>query len=173
MQAVEAREGHHAHCALAAQQAKQIRTHNRRAGGKLRRDHRAPVGPVIPGEEVSGEAVGQREQQQRNSRYPGGFTRLLIGAVEECLGHMQHHHHDHHAGAPVVQAAHEPAARDFRQDVAQAVVRIAGGRRVIEGQQRASEGLHQKQEQRHTAENLVPAARCRYLLVEEIANRGL
>ena len=146
MQAVEARKGHHANFTLAAQQAKQIRTQNRRAGGKLRRDYRAPVRPVVPGQQVSREAVRQREKEQDNSRHPGGLARLLVSAIEECLGHVQHHHHDHHAGAPVVQTAHEPAARDFRQDVAQAVVRVARCRRVIEGQQRAGEGLHQKQE---------------------------
>ena len=72
-----------------------------------------------------------------------------------------------------MQAAHQPPAGDLGQDVAQAVVGIAGRGRVVEGQQRAGEGLHQKQEQRHAAEHLMPAARRRNLLVEEIADRGL
>ena len=86
---------------------------------------------------------------------------------------MEHHDHDHHAGAPVVQPAHHAAAGQFGQDVAQAVVRVAGRGRVVEGQQRAGERLHQEEEHRHAAEHLMPAARGRNLLVEELAHRGL
>ena len=171
MQPVKSRERHHADRALAAQQAREVRPEHGRLRGDLRGHHRAPVGAVVPGQQVAGEPVRQRQQQQHHADHPGGLARLLVRAVQEDLHHVQHHHHDHHAGAPVVQAAHQAPAGEFGQDVAQAVVGVAGSGRVIEGQQRAGEGLHQEQEHRDAAEHLVPAARRRNLLVEKLPDR--
>ena len=85
---------------------------------------------------------------------------------------MEHDDHDQHAGAPVVQAAHEAAGCDFRQDILEAVVSLARRRRIVEGQQYAGKRLHQEQEQGYAAKYLVPSARGWDLLIEEIADRG-
>ncbi len=173
MQSVKPRKRHHAHRAFAAEQALQVGTQHRRLPRNLRRDHRSPIGPVVPRQQVPGKPVSQREQQQYNPDHPGGLARLLVGPVQENLHHVQHHHHDHHAGAPVVQPAHQPSRRQFRQDVAQAVIGIARGGRVVEGQQRSGECLHHEQEHGDAAEYLVPPARRGNLFVEELAHRRL
>jgi len=64
---------------------------------------------------------------------------------------MDHHHHNHHAGAPVVQAVNQPAARDLGQNVLDAVVSVAGSGGVIEGQQDAGESLHHEEEHGNAA----------------------
>ena len=80
---------------------------------------------------------------------------------------MQHDDNDDHAGAPVVQTAHESAGRDFGEDVTEAVVGFARRRRVIERQHDAGEKLDQNQKQRDAAEDLMPAARGWDFLIEE------
>src|ERR1019366_7088286 len=65
------------------------------------------------------------------------------------------------------------AGGQLRQDVAQAVVGVARGGRVVEGQQRARECLHQEEKHGDAAEDLVPAAGCRNFFVEELADRTL
>ena len=173
VQSVEPRKRHHADGAFAAQQARQVRAQHRRLRRDLRGDHGPPVCPVVPRQQVAGESVSQGEQQQHHSHHPGGFARLLVRPVQEDLHHVEHHHHDDHAGAPVVQPAHQPAGGQFRQDVAQAVIGIARRGRVVEGQQRAREGLHHEQEHGDAAEYLVPAAGGWNLFVEELAHRTL
>src|SRR6266516_3659959 len=86
---------------------------------------------------------------------------------------MEHDHHDHHARAPVMEAADEPPAGQLGQDVAEAVIGVAGSRRVIEGEQRSGERLRQKQENRDAAEYLVPPARRRDLLVQKVPDGGV
>src|SRR5690349_15067642 len=73
----------------------------------------------------------------------------------------------------MVQPADQPAACELGENVAQAVVSLARRGRVVEGQQRAGEGLGQEQKDGHAAEDMTPAARCRNLLVEEIADGRL
>src|ERR1035438_7118771 len=73
----------------------------------------------------------------------------------------------------MMQPADEPAARNLRQDIAQAVVGFSGRGRVVEGQQDAGERLREEQEYRDAAEYLVPAARRRNLFIEELAHRRL
>src|SRR5262249_14280612 len=98
---------------------------------------------------------------------------LLVRAPEEHLHHVQHHHDDHHAGAPVMEAAHQASGGELGEDVAKAVVCVTWRGRVVERQEGSGEGLGQEQEHRHAAEDLVPAARGGDVFVEKLADGGL
>ena len=112
----------------------EIGPQKRNLAGDLRGDDRSPISAVVPGQEISGQAVSQGEQEQNHAHHPGGLAGFLIGPEEEDLRHVEHHHHNHHARAPVVQAVDQAAPRDLGDDVLQAVVSIAGSGRVIEGE---------------------------------------
>ena len=86
---------------------------------------------------------------------------------------MQHDYYNQHAGAPMMQAADQAAASDFGEDVAQAVIGVAGRGRVVKCQQRAGERLYQKEEDGDAAEDLMPAAGGRNLFVQKVADGGL
>ena len=173
MQAVESGEGHHADGAFPAEQPREIRPDQRSLRRDLRRDHGAPIGAVVPRQQVSGQSVRQRQQQQDDADHPGSLARLFVSAVQEDLHHMEHDNHDHHAGAPMVQPADQASAGEFRQDIAEAVVGVPGCRRIIKRQQGARERLRQEQENGHAAEDLMPAARGGNVFVEEMADRSL
>ena len=102
VQTIEAGEGDDADRAFAAEQAGEIRPEQRGLGCNLGHYHGAPVGAIVPRQKITGEAIGQCEQEQRHAEDPGGFARLLVGAIEEDLDHVEDNHHDDHAGAPVV-----------------------------------------------------------------------
>ncbi len=173
MQSIEARECDHSDGAPAAQEAGQIGADHRRLARDLRGHHRPPIGAVVPREQVARQPVRQGDEQQHHPDHPGGLARLLVRAVEKDLHQVEHHDDDHHTGAPMVQAADETAARNLGQDVTQAVVGVAGRGRIVEGQKGPGERLHQEQEDSHTAEYLVPAARCGDLFIQELADRRL
>src|SRR5262245_61268219 len=85
---------------------------------------------------------------------------------------MYDHHHNHHAGAPVMEPANQPSAGQLRDDVSQAVISVTRRRRVVESQQDAGEGLKHEKEHGHAAEHLMPAARGRDVLVQEVLDSG-
>ena len=145
VQAIKTRKSNHAHVARAAQQTGEVMSQDRSLCRDLRSNHGSPIGSVVPGQKISRQPVGQREQQQKNTRNPSGLSRFLVSAIKKDLDHVHHHHHDHHAGAPVVEAANQPAGGQLSEDIAQTVVGIARSRRIVECQQRAREGLHQEQ----------------------------
>ncbi len=66
------------------------------------------------------------------------------------------------------RAADERTARQFRHDVLHAVVRFAGGGRVIKRQQSAGENLNHEEKHRHAADDLVPAGGGGNVFVEEV-----
>lgn len=95
---VEAREGHRADgSAVAAEQSQNVRARARRERGDLRRDHGAPIGAIVPGQKVSGEAVSQGDQQQDAAHHPGGLARFFIRAPDKHLHQVQHDDDDHKA----------------------------------------------------------------------------
>ena len=173
MQAVKTRERDHTHGSIAADEPGHVGTGQGRLAGDLGCDDGAPIGAVVPGQEIARQTVGERKQQQHDAGHPGSFARLFIRSIHEHLDHVKHHHHDQHAGAPVVETADETTAGQLGEDVSQAVVGVAGGRRVVERQQDTGEGLDEEEEQRNAAENLAPTAGSGDLLVEEIADGGL
>ena len=173
VESIKACEGHHTDLARTTHQSLHIGAYHWRQSGQPRGHHSAPIGPIVPGQEVSGKAVRQRHQQQHHAYHPGGLARLLVGAIQKYLDHVQHHHHDHHAGAPVMEPANQPARCQFGEDVSHAVIGIARRRRVVERQQGARKCLGHEQEDRHAPEHLVPPAGGRDLFIEELADSGL
>ncbi len=62
MHTVEPGKGDYADLAFSTQKAAQIGPDNRRLAGNLRRDHCSPIGAVVPGQQITGQPVGQGQQ---------------------------------------------------------------------------------------------------------------
>ena len=139
----------------------------------MNRNDGRPVRAIVPGQQVSGKPIGERQQQQHYAHHPRGFARFFIRAPEKHLPHMEHHHDDHQARAPVMQASNHLAAGQFGNDVAKAVIRLTRSRRVVQREQNSGGDLHQKCEHRHAAQNLMPARGVRNILVQKMIYRGL
>ena len=72
---------------------------------------------------------------------------------------MQDGQHHHGAGAPVMQAADQPAAHDILADEIDRVVGMVGRRDVVHRQERAGDGLDGEDEHRGAAEGVEPGHR--------------
>ena len=94
MQREEPRKCDHSNAVFPAQQTREIRTQQRGSGGNIRRHDGTPVGTVVPGEQVTGQPISQRQQQQDDADHPGGFARFFVSAEQKDLGHVEHDDHD-------------------------------------------------------------------------------
>ena len=122
-------------------------------------DGQAPVGVRVPAEDLAGEEHAQRAEEQEDAQDPGQLARVLVGPVQEDLGHVGQHHHDHARPGVVVQRPQEPAERLLVVQVEQALVRLVGGRHVDQRQADAGDDLDHEQRHRGAAEDVPPAHR--------------
>ena len=81
------------------------------------------------------------------------------------MQHVQDDDADHHAGTPMMEAAHEASGGEFGEDVAKAAVRFTCGWRVVQGEHDAGEDLDKEQEHGDAAEDLMPTAGSRNIFV--------
>ena len=84
---------------------------DRHAPGHRPADRQAPVGVRVPAEDLAGEEHAQGAEEQEHAQDPGQLARVLVGPVQEDLGHVHQHQHDHARPGVVVQRPQEPAQR--------------------------------------------------------------
>ena len=135
----------------------QRRSDDRRAGGDRRADPEPPVGVLVPPEDLPGEGHAERAQEQENAGDPGQLTRVLVGAKEEDLQHVQRHHEDHPIGAPEMDGAQIRAERRLIVQVLKALVRLVGRGDVHERQADAGGDLKREERERRAPEDVPPA----------------
>ena len=104
-------------------------------------DRGCPISPLVPGEQVAGEAHAQGEQEQEHTGDPGELTWIFISAKVKRAQHMEEDDQHHEAGTPVMDAADQPAIADTGHDVLDAVVGMVGGGDVINGEHDAGDTL--------------------------------
>src|SRR5437660_1167799 len=119
MHSVKARECDDSDIAGGGEQTTDIRTDDGHCRADLRGDNGTPVRAIVPGQQVPGQTIAKSEQKEYATHNPGAFARLLVSTPEKNLGHMQDHDADGHAGAPVMQPAHQPPTGNLSEDVAQ------------------------------------------------------
>ena len=104
-------------------------------------DRQAPVGVRVPAKNLPGEEHPQREQQQADAHDPGQLARILVGPVQEDLGHVRQDHDDHARPGVVVQCPQEPAQRLLVVQVKQTLIGLIGGRHVDQRQADSGDDL--------------------------------
>ena len=139
---------------------RKVRPQHRRLAGDLRGDDRAPVRPVVPRQQIPGQARSQASAAAAPPPHPGGLARasytLPTGTPAPCATPT----------TTIIMLAPQwcsarisaPPGR-LRHDVAQAVVRVASVRDVVEGQhQRPVNACTMNRNIGDAAEHLVPPA---------------
>ena len=81
VQSKESGKGDHTNAVFPSQQSRYVGTQQRCLAGNPRRDHRSPVGAVIPRQQISSESIGQGQKQQGNAHAPTGFPRLFVSTI--------------------------------------------------------------------------------------------
>ncbi len=125
--AEEARQGHCAQISPAAQDAVDKWSDKWHRAGDLCADCGRPIGSLVPGQQVAGEAHAQGGQQQHHTGDPGQLARVFISRKKEGAQHMAENNDHHQGSAPVVDAADQPAEGHIVHDVLDAVVSMVGG----------------------------------------------
>jgi hypothetical protein len=72
-------------------------------------DAKTPVGVLIPAQHLPGKRHAQSAQHQYHAGHPGDLARILVGAKEKNLRHVQQHDADHEIRSPIVHGAHKPS----------------------------------------------------------------
>ena len=115
-----------------------------------------PISPLVPWEQVTGEAHAQGEQEQEDACDPGELSRVFISAEIIGAQHVKEDSKYHQAGAPMMNASDKPAEADSGHDVLNAIVGMIGGGDVVDGEHYASDALEGEKEQAGTAEGEPP-----------------
>ena len=113
----EALQGERAQVRAAAQGFQDEVADEGHAAGDLRADRGRPVGLLVPGQQVAGEAHAQREQQQADADQPGQLAGIFVGGGHEHPQHVDEDHDHHQRRAPVMDAADQPAEGDTVHNV--------------------------------------------------------
>jgi hypothetical protein len=154
--AVEAGQGDSRQFLAAAQGAQEEGPDGGSHAGDAGADGRRPERLLVPGQQVTGEAEAEHQQQQEDAGDPGHFPGELVAAGEDHPQQMQHRQDHHGAGAPMVKASNEPPGGDLGRDELDAVVRVIGGRHVVHRQQDSGHDLIDGDEQGGAAEGVQP-----------------
>ncbi len=131
-------------------------THDRDHGADLGADDRCPVGPLVPRQEIAGEAEGEGHQQEHDTGQPGHLARVLVGAVDDHAHHVQDDEQDHGARTPVVKAADQPPQGKVVGDVFDAGVGLLGIGHVVQRQQDPGGELQDHRKERGAAQGVGP-----------------
>ena len=157
--------------------AAQHQRDNRRPGdghaaGDRGADPETPVGVLIEAHDLSGKRHAERRQQQEDADDPGQLARILVGAEQKDLRHVDEDDRDHEVRSPSVQRANEPAERDLMVQRLQAAPRLVGGWHVHHREENAGRELQAEDDQRGAAEDVPPAGRvARHRMFRGVADR--
>ena len=142
------------------------RGRRRAGGGDVVGDDRGPVGALVEGQQVAGQAHHQGEDQQHHADHPVELARVLVGAEEEGPPHVEEDQDDHHRGAPLVHPADELAEEDVVGQVGDRPVGLGRRGRVVHRQEDAGDRLDDEGEQGRRAERVEPVGPLRHLAEE-------
>ena len=163
---VEAGQRRPSELGAATQEVGQVGADQRPGAGDVHAHHRGPEGALVERQEVAREAHHHGQDQQHDADHPVELARVLVGAEDEGARHVEPDQDDHHAGAPLVHAAHELAEEDVVRQVGDRRVGLGRGRRVVHRQEDAGHRLHGEREQRRRAQRVEPVGALRNLPVE-------
>ena len=131
----------------------------RDAAGDRRADPEPPVRVLIEAQDLAGEGHAERHRSRKHADDPGQLARILVGAEQEHLHHVDEHDRDHEVRAPAVQRAEEPAERDLVVQGLQAAPGLVRRRHVDERQADAGHELQAEDDQRGAAEDVRTSSR--------------
>ena len=141
----------------AEQQVHHLASQQRRAPHDRRADAEAPVGVLIEAQHLAGERHPEGAEEQEDAGDPGQLARVLVGAEEEHLRHVDAHHGDHEVRAPAVHRAQVPAERLLVVQHLEALPGAGGRGHVDRRQADAGDHLDHEQDERSAAEDIPPA----------------
>src|SRR5262249_42035166 len=115
-----------------------------------------PVGVLIKPQYLPGKRHPQRHQKEEDSDDPGQLSRVLVGAEEENLDHVNQNDRQHEVRAPTVERADEPAGGDLLIQSLQAAPSLAGRWDVDDRQQNAGDKLQDERRQSGATKDVKP-----------------
>src|SRR3984893_7705215 len=134
------------------QQVPRVGAGDRRVLGHVGADGDGPDGELVPGQQVTGKAQQQRDQQQQGAHAPVELARLLVGAGQKDARHVQPDGDHHRVRRPAVHVADDAAEGDDELQVAHVLVGGVGSGDVIEHQEEPGDGQHDEEEEGQSAE---------------------
>ena len=102
--------------------------HNRGANAQ------SPIGVLIESQHLACKGHAERHQQKHDAEHPRQLTRILVGAEQEDLHHVDQDDGHHEIRAPAVQGSNEPSQGDVVIEDLQAVPGFPRGRHIDESQ---------------------------------------
>ena len=144
MQAVKASQGRLAHTLTTSKELDHEVTNHWNSRRNSRNDFDSPVTHLIPWEGISGHTKGDRDHRHDDSRHPGQLSRTLEATREIDAENVKNEHQHHHAGAPTMHRANQPAKADIRHEVLDRGVGLSDGRLVIKRHREAARELDQE-----------------------------
>jgi len=144
VQHVEAQERVLVDGGAAEQQELHVFADERHRVGHVRADRDAPVGELVPRQQVARVGEQDRDEEQHDPDDPVELARRPVRAREEDAHHVQHHERDHRVRRPPVQVAQERAHVDHEREVLHVLVGARHRRVVIEHQEDAGHHQHER-----------------------------
>ena len=108
---VETKQGVGIHSVAAHQDETQLGAHHRDGRHDVSAHRSAPVGQLVPRQQITGVTEQQCQQQQAHAHHPVQLPRWPEGATIKHLGHVREYQEHHGMGGPAVQVAQEHAVR--------------------------------------------------------------
>src|SRR5882724_1431748 len=121
-------------------------------------DSEPPISILVEPQDLSGEGHAKRHEQEEHANNPGEFARILEGAEEKDLHHVNDHQSDHEIRAPAMKCADEPSERLLMVEGLEAVPRAIGSRDIDESEADAGDELQNHHGETGTSEDVGPTS---------------
>ncbi len=140
MQHVEAKQGIGIHEVPAEHEESNLAANHRHRGSNVRSDRDGPERQLIPGQQVSGIAEQQRDQQKNDANHPVELARRPIRSAVEHTEHVREDQEHHGVGRPAMQIAEKLPRGNHELQVLGIGICLRGRRVVVEHQQDSRDG---------------------------------
>ena len=100
-------------------------------------DSQTPISILIPAHHLPRKRQAQGAQHEYAAGNPSDLARILVGAKEKNLRHVEEHDSHHEIGSPIVHGPHKPSKILLVGQIEKTLVGFGGGGDVSESQQAA------------------------------------
>ena len=166
-----AHQGDRPHEGSAPPEVAQEGAHQGQVARDVGRDHRRPVGRLVPGEHGAGDGHGQDQQEEAHPAEPVELAWTLVGARAEGPHHVQPEHQQEQVGVPEMDAAHHAGEGVVLPDVVQALPGLLDRGDEEHGEEDPGDQLDRDQHQGGAAQGVEPGPPHRDRFVESLAQQ--
>ncbi len=152
VKAVKARESCLANTLASSEELDHEITDYRDCSGYPRNDFDSPVPDLVPWQGISSHPERHGDDGHDHASDPGEFAGTLETAGQVDTEDVQDQHQDHHAGAPTVDGANQPAKTHISHQVLHRGIGLSNSRLVIKRHRKAACELDQETRERDSPE---------------------